>query len=233
MTAAILIFQVITRESLSTKICASCIQKLRVSYQFHNMCKKSTTILQSYLTELLSVSNDISADKFHNTDLVVRLSRRLPRTKRKRVGKDQRCSLLKRLLSKITQDQLVHNMYMNGMVKLCDKTGANREQNATFKSGGLKDLLAFTRDFHFERASGVIGNSIDLTPLEELTKFTDTFFYDHFGDYRDVILHIRDIDLEASEDEGMFDECPDEMNTPVKVKEEMEFIHHGVKVRTH
>lgn len=197
------------------------------------MCKKSTTILQSYLTELLSVSNDLSADKFDNAELVVKVSRRLPRTKKKRVGKDQRCSLLKRLLSKITQDQLIHDMYVNGMVKLCERIIPDKitETNQTCKTRGLRDLLDFTHNFRFEhKLKGRISNSVDLTPLQELQKFTQTFFYDHFADYRDVILHIRDnVDLETSEDESMFEDCPEE--PPSRFKEEIEVVNHNINIK--
>ncbi|XP_018326895.1 uncharacterized protein LOC108738138 isoform X2 [Agrilus planipennis] len=77
---------VISEESLSTKICTSCIQKLRISYQFHSMCKKSTTILQHHLTELLRGCENLDADKFVNCESLVTLppSQKVKRKRNKR-----------------------------------------------------------------------------------------------------------------------------------------------------
>ncbi|KAL3277661.1 hypothetical protein HHI36_013007 [Cryptolaemus montrouzieri] len=54
---------VINRESLSTKICTLCIKKLRISYEFHNMCKRSTSLLQGLLTELMKNNNCIDDEE--------------------------------------------------------------------------------------------------------------------------------------------------------------------------
>lgn len=222
--------QVITRESLSTQICSSCVHKLRISYQFQDMCKKSTAILQQYLTELLSASDEISADKFLNSELTITTKSTLPKPRRKRVGKDERCSLLKKLLSRITREQIVHNIHIHGLAKLCDKipSAMNNQpriekpnidvslqklekQKENNKSCGLRNLLDFTKDFDFgydlSTDRNCTNNNFDLTPLEQLAKFTQSFFYDHFGDYRETILHVDDnVDFDSSDDEKMFEE---------------------------
>lgn len=147
--------------------------------------------------------------------------------RRKRIGKDQRCSLLKRLLSKITNEQIVHNVHISGLTQLCDRiqdtNGAEESlaKSEETKSKGLQDLLNFTKNYNFGYDISKPSNNFDLTPIDCLTKFTDSFFYDHFGDYRDVILHVRDnLDSDSSDDELMFEEC----NECVNIKQEIVIV---------
>lgn len=241
--------QVITRESISTQICSSCVNKLRVSYQFHNMCKKSTTILQKYLTELLSMSDDLAPEKFELSELHINISTAPPKPRRrKRVGKDERCSLLKKLLSKITHEQFLHNIHINGLTKLCDniplvadhkqthQPSINKSSTETIirnkpKTGGLKNLLNFTKsyDFGYDISNkSTCYKNVDLTPLEKLAKFTENFFYDHFLDYRETILYMNDT-LDSDSDEDMF-ELLDEY-TEVNVKEEIVIVEPDVTIK--
>ncbi|KAL3282331.1 hypothetical protein HHI36_005518 [Cryptolaemus montrouzieri] len=107
---------VINRESLSTKICTLCIKKLRISYEFHNMCKRSTSLLQGLLTELMSNTNKITADNFMNSEIRVSLSQLKisQHNPRKRITKTERCSILKSLLS---QQNSMDNTLLNNIQK--------------------------------------------------------------------------------------------------------------------
>ncbi|KAK5645742.1 hypothetical protein RI129_004206 [Pyrocoelia pectoralis] len=238
---------VISRESLSTHICSSCINKLRVSYQFHSMCRKSTTILQQYLTELLSMSDDVASDKLMLSELHVDIPTESRKPRRKRIGKDERCSLLRKLLSKVTQDQIMHNIHIHGLTKLCNtiiptetetKIPTVKEVNKKLKnvdSGGLRNLLKFTKNFDYGYdISLVVGNpkNVDLTPLEQLAKFTENFFYDHFIDYRENIINISEtLESDCSDDETMFDECFEEQKESIYVKEEIVIVEPSVSIK--
>ncbi|KAF5269142.1 hypothetical protein FQR65_LT02442 [Abscondita terminalis] len=239
---------IITRESLSTKICLSCINKLRVSYQFHSMCKKSTTILQQYLSELLSNSGEIVPDKFVLSEIQVNVPSKIPKSRRRRVGKDERCTLLKKLLSKVTHDQFMHNMHIKGLTKLCNRIAPSepnipstttlrniKNKQKRLKSGGLRNLLNFTKDFDFGYDISLVETSyknIDLTPLEQLAKFTENFFCDHFLDYRETIINIGEtLESDCSDEEGMFDECIDE-EPEIRVKEEIIILDSNLQIKS-
>ncbi|XP_031345980.1 uncharacterized protein LOC116172828 isoform X2 [Photinus pyralis] len=237
--------KVISRESLSTQICSSCISKLRVSYQFHTMCRKSTTILQQYLTELLSMSDDAASNKLRLSELHVDIPSESRKPRRKRVGKDERCSLLRKLLSKVTKDQIMHNIHIHGLTKLCNtiiptETEARvpvvKEPTKKVKSvnsGGLKSLLKFTKNFDFGYDINLVideQKNVDLTPLEQLAKFTKNFFCDHFIDYRENIINISEtLDSDCSDDETMFDHC-EEAET-IHVKEEIVMVEPSVSIK--
>lgn len=149
------------------------------------MCKKSTKILHSYLTELIG-SNQKPKD-FINSELKVRLS---PLTvhnvhKRKRITKEQRCSLLKRLLAP------------NGKFKERDKSDSH---STNWQNGGLKEILNFTRNYEFG------WHQNEPTHLDKLQEFSTNFFQNDFTEFRDTILYIIDNkdNFSDSEDE---DDC--------------------------
>lgn len=200
---------VVGRDSFSKEICLQCITKLRISYQFQNMCRKSTSILQQYLVELINGSADegsvkVGPDHFVNTELTVQLTRlpspslSNPNLKRKRNTKVQRCSLLRQLLSpeKIKRrDKLL-------VVNDGDYTG-----------NGLRDIINFTRNYEF-------GYDFEKEPshLEKLTEFSNNFFQlqqNDFTQFQDTILYIienkdnfcdSDVDNESDFFENQLDE---------------------------
>ncbi|KAF5304461.1 hypothetical protein FQA39_LY09657 [Lamprigera yunnana] len=240
---------VITRESLSTHICSACINKLRVSYQFHSMCRKSTTILQQYLSELLNISDEMVSDKLILTELHMNVSTKVPKPRRKRIGKEERCSLLRKLLSKVTREQIVHNTHINSLTKLCnsiptqetvcDTSPLNMSlqknvKEAKTKNGGLRNLLNFTKEFDFGYDINLVKDNyenMDLTPLEQLVRFTENFFCDHFLNYKETIINIGDnLETECSDEEIMFDNYEEEAPR-VAVKEEV-VVESNVAVKT-
>ncbi|KAJ8960893.1 hypothetical protein NQ318_020192 [Aromia moschata] len=168
---------VVNRESLSTEICVQCITKLRISYQFHDMCKKSTKTLQGYLQALLCGSENEKSGphQFRAT----------------------RCSLLKRLLTptdkfKKERDKYPykHNYYFNsykgGLKNIIRFTknyefGVKLDKNSNYESTPLDKLTAFSNEFF----------------RKDFTEFRNTILY---------IIENKDnlYDSGDSEDEGLF-----------------------------
>lgn len=194
----------IENEYLSNKICTQCVKKLRISYDFHNMCKKSSNILEGILSELIRDSGKVE-EKFSNSEIRVALS---PLNKsqhqRKRITKAERCSILKSLLSKKNEKS-----YSNEFCK-----------------GGLRNIINFTKTFDF----GLNENSPEVTPLKKLAQFSENFFKQGFKEFKETILYIienQDCSAE-SEDEDMFNSCSD--LTEIKFEEVV--IEPDIKVKT-
>nr|CAI5821244.1 unnamed protein product [Callosobruchus analis] len=205
---------VLNEDQLPMEICMQCLAKLRVSYQFHLMCKKSTKILQGYLTSLLSGQDEkIGIENFANTELSVVVEpledyadcpknvdidsenisiastcTRDPREnfyhreRRKRITKEQRCSLLKRLLtpSETTSNTGIETLFFNHSHIVGDSS-------ETYK--GLKNIINFTTNYEF-------GNSLDknfnydITPLDKLKAFSLEYFRRDFTEFKNTILYI-------------------------------------------
>lgn len=229
---------IINKESLSTQICMSCVHKLRVSYTFHTMCRQSTAILQGYITELLSCAQDVSPEKYLNSELRVTITpipiqiaqqhlqpeqnnnykpsiiKAIPlsclkydeqKERKKRVSKEQRCSLLKRLLTTINNDK-------DGDIakKIRNDLGNDILREST---GGLKDLFIFTKEYDF--GYNISNNTPPLSiceqsPLDRLEEFSKTFFYTDFTEYRETILSVLENDSSSSSDDEMFDPFDEE-----------------------
>nr|CAH7730730.1 unnamed protein product [Callosobruchus chinensis] len=202
---------VLNEDQLPTEICMQCLAKLRVSYQFHLMCKKSTKILQGYLTSLLSGQDEkISIENFANTELSVvveplegyggcqkkvdneniatastctRDAREnfYHRERRKRITKEQRCSLLKRLLTPSeTSSTGIENLFFNHYNNIGDSSD-------TFK--GLKNIINFTTNYEF--GSGLDKNfNYSITPLDKLKAFSLEYFRRDFTEFKNTILYI-------------------------------------------
>lgn len=238
---------VISNQDLSTRICMSCVKKLRVSYVFQNMCRKSDQLLQGYLTELIGVA-DFPKEKFVNSELKIALSP-IPkiklenqldseitepsdypistisrsiithRVKKKRVSKGQRCSLLKKLLSNKNKHE------------------TNTQQTSKSK-GGLKDLLVFIKDYDFGyKICNPTRDFNDITPLDKLEDFSKTFFYTDFTDYRETILSvINEHQFESSDDDDMFNAFDEEEDKRLWSKETKNFeeliIEPDIKIKT-
>ncbi|EFA04192.1 hypothetical protein TcasGA2_TC014441 [Tribolium castaneum] len=217
---------VINRESLSTQICLQCVKKLRMSYDFHNMCKQSTKILQGYLTELISASNKITPESFVNSELRVTLTPICKNAlKRKRITKYQRCSLLKKLLLS----------RKNNIRK--EKTPRKKREPKSVYKGGLRGIIDFTRNFDFGyKYDGNHNNCLlsDATPLSRLHNFTNTFFLNNFAEFRNTILYIienKDNLSESDDDDDMFDSYIPEPGEP-EVKSEEVVVEPDIKIKT-
>lgn len=166
------------------------------------MCKQSTKILQGYLTELLSVSDKVSSEQFVNSELKVTIEPliRLHHHRKKRVSKEQRCSLLKKLLLK-TKEHENTDKHKNGLTY---GTVPTRRKTPEKYRGGLRDLINFTKNFDFGFKIENYKNYED-TPLEKLEDFSHNFFFTDYSDFKSKILYILENDdtTEDSEDEEM------------------------------
>jgi hypothetical protein len=196
-----------------------------MSYDFQNMCKQSTKILQGYLTELISTSNKISPETFVNSELRVTLSPLCKNVfKRKRITKIQRCSLLKKLLMS----------RKNCMRKEKGPPKKKREVKSVHK-GGLRSIIDFTRNYDFGyKIDGNHNNCLlsDATPLTKLANFTNTFFINNFAEFRNTILYIienKDSLSESDDDDDMFDSYIPE---PGEVKCEEVVVEPDIKIKT-
>jgi len=107
------------------------------------------------------------------------------RARKKRVSKEQRCSLLKKLLSTPKFEK-----------KINDELKKPKNKHI----GGLKSLLGFIKNYDFGSKS-----KKDVTHLDRLEAFSKSFFYNNFTEYREVILRVIN-DKDDSEDDGMLDD---------------------------
>lgn len=200
-------------ENWSAFICPKCVRKLRVSYEFDRMCKKSSVILKQYLVELFSCTNNNTVEKFTNSELRLQLEKVPQRPhKRKYIKREKRCSLLKDLLTKIRNDQKYFQT--NPLVKPTQlhSSSSHRKRNI---EGGLRSLLQFTRSYNYgyrienNRLESV---KFDRTPLERLTDFVNNYFKLNLDRFHERISCV----LEESEE--WFEEADDleEMIKPCK-----------------
>lgn len=160
------------------------------------MCQNSTKILQGYLTELLSRSEKITAEQFVNSELRVRLQPlvKLHHQRKKRVSKEQRCSLLKKLLLKTNATK--------NSDSVSGATLQNKDSPEKHK-GGLRDLVNFTQNFDFGFKVESYRN-YDHSPLERLTEFSHNFFCSDFSEFRSTVLYILENEVPTdSEEEEM------------------------------
>ncbi|KAG5878958.1 hypothetical protein JTB14_032174 [Gonioctena quinquepunctata] len=241
---------VITRESLSTEICLQCIAKLRVSYQFLNMCKKSSKTLQGYLRALISKDEDkINPTDFVNTELSVVVSpikdnslykvcdyndneSNGGREKRRRITKEQRCSLLKRLLTPSENNEQQRDKL--SYIKNIYSDGKSTENSR----GGLKNIINFTRNYEFGVKLDKNSN-YECTPLEKLQAFSNEFFKNDFSEFRNTVLYIIEhkdnlYDSGDSEDEYFnFETCEEEQSSKkCVVKFEEVIVEPDIKIKT-
>lgn len=245
--------QVVTRESVSTDICVHCIAKLRVSYEFNDMCKKSSKKLQGYLRALISKGNEkVDSATFVNTELSVVVTplrgyenydqpniesysfnteSHVHREKRKRITKEQRCSLLKRLLTNTESHSKERDKHSY------DYYHKSHQPNdyCDFK-GGLRGIINFTKNYEFGVKLDKNYN-YDGTPLDKLKKFSNDFFRKDFSAFRNTILYIIEnkdnfYDSGDSEDE-FFNTPPDESDSEENlVKFEEVIIEPDVRIKT-
>ncbi|CAH1987075.1 unnamed protein product [Acanthoscelides obtectus] len=245
---------VLNEDKLPKEICMQCLAKLRVSYQFHLMCNKSTKILQGYLTSLLSGQEE-KLNNFASTDLSVvvtplechedcpkntesentntssasvntRDAREsfYHRERRKRITKEQRCSLLKRLLiPSETSSSCTENLLLNHFHGTADSSEA-------FK--GLKNIINFTKNYEF--GGSVDKNSnYDITPLDKLKAFSLDYFRRDFSEFKNTILYIIENKDSDSGNSDFEDDCFDPV--PGIIKEEPfeeVIVEPDVKIKT-
>lgn len=220
----IFLWQVINKESLSTQICTACIQKLRVSYEFHKMCQQSSKILQGYLAELLSVSEKISPEQFVNSELRITLQPiiKCQQQRKKRVSKEQRCSLLKKLLLKTSAAK---NSDVSNVPVVKHKKVAEKHR------GGLRDLINFTKNFDFGFEVENCRN-YDHSPLEKLSDFSRNFFCVDFTEFRSTILCVIENEvLTDSEEEEMLASLETSDSECKQIKIEEVIVEPDMKVK--
>ncbi|KRT78592.1 zinc-finger associated domain containing protein [Oryctes borbonicus] len=205
--------QTLNMDNWSAFICTKCIKKLRVSYEFDKMCKKSSIVLKQYLTELFSCTNNNSTEKFVNSDLRIQIGRiPHPPIKRRYINREKRCSLLKDLLTKIKNDKKLFETrpFMRLRGPQMTKTFRNR-----CLEGGLKSLLHFTKSYNYgyKLENGKIENvKFDCTPLDKLTDFVNNYFKISLSRFHERITCV----LEETEEWFEEREELDEMVKPCK-----------------
>lgn len=213
------------------------------------MCKKSQKKLQSYLKAILAKNNDEKIENFVNTELNVvvtplrgyeeectnfdnldceHLQTEVQqfKEKRKRITKEQRCSLLKQLLTNTE----VHN-------KNHDKHFFNNYYKSSFSGsikGGLKNIINFTKNYEF----GNTKYNKQCTPLDKLKAFSEEFFLKDFSDFRNTILYIienKDNLYDSGDSEDDLFDSPDEDEPHLKediVKFEEVIVEPDLKIKT-
>lgn len=222
-TSLIFLTQVINKESLSTQICTACIQKLRVSHEFHKMCQQSSKILQGYLAELLSVSEKITPEQFLNSELRVTLKplTKLYHQRKKRVSKEQRCSLLKKLLLK-------NNAPRNSEPDPKTIPAVQHKGVSEKHRGGLRDLINFTKNFDFGFEVNEYKN-YDHSPLEQLSNFSTSFFCSDFSEFKGTVLYVIENEvLTDSEEEEMLASL--EINGDSLIEGDSECVNRQIKI---
>ncbi|KAJ8921043.1 hypothetical protein NQ315_015839 [Exocentrus adspersus] len=231
---------VVNRESLSTEICVHCITKLRISYQFHNMCRKSTKTLQGYLEALFCANSEpVPSEKLVKSELNVvvaplngclgnnvSLSSNIQthREKRKRITKEQRCSLLKRLLTPTENFRKERDKY-------------SYDPSITYNDkGGLKDIIRFTKNYEFGKIDK--NSNYEPTPLDKLTAFSKEFFRKDFSEFKNTVLYIienrNNLDDNFDSDEENFFSSPEEEEDTKEniLKFEEVIIEPDIKIKT-
>lgn len=201
------------------------------------MCKKSTKKLHGYYKTLLSKEErDQDLKRFVNADLHVEVTpvrtvnlckvndfcddneTHSVREKRKRITKEQRCSLLKRLLTNPDQNKR-------------DWDNVSRKYN-----GGLKNIINFTKNYEF---GGILdkNSNYETTALEKLKAFSVEFFRKDFSEFKNTILYIienKDNLCESgdSEDEDFFNNKLEDESKENIVKFEEVIIEPDIKIKT-
>ncbi|XP_060517521.1 uncharacterized protein LOC132696611 isoform X2 [Cylas formicarius] len=172
------------------------------------MCKKSTKVIHGYLTKLIGSDSCIN---FTNTNLNVLIppleSSELEKRevlsnqentfrKRQRITKEQRCSLLKQLLTpnqklKKERDKIFYS-----------------QSGGDYEKGGLKNIINFTKNYDFSLCLDKNSN-VEITPLERLKAFSTNYFRRNFDEFRESVLCVIDsqYDEESSDDGNTVDEA--------------------------
>lgn len=213
------------------------------------MCKKSHKKLQGYLKAILSKNIDEKVGNFVNTDLNVvvtplrgyeeeyygfdnehqQIEIHQFKEKRKRITKEQRCSLLKRLLTNTEVHKKSHDKYFY-----------NNYYKSTFSEknvkGGLRNIINFTKNYEFGKTNRYVNKQT--TPLDKLKAFSEQFFQTDFSEFKNTILYIienRDNldDSENSEDD-LFDTINEDESDSKEgiVKFEEVIVEPDLKIKT-
>lgn len=220
-----------------------------MSYEFNDMCKKSHKKLQSYLKAILSKNSDEKVENFINTDLNVVVTPlrgyeesyyssdnadsenvqtdiQHLKEKRKRITKEQRCSLLKRLLTNTEGNKKSHDKYFYNYYK-----STFSERNV---KGGLRSIINFTKNYEF----GDEYSYKQSNPLDKLKTFSEQFFQTDFSDFRNTILYIIEnkdnFDDSGDSEDDLFDSPDEEESNPKQdvLKFEEVIVEPDLKIKT-
>lgn len=193
------------------------------------MCEQSSKILQGYLTELLSVSEKNCSEQFLNSELRVTLQplNKVHQQRKKRVSKEQRCSLLKKLLLKTNAAK---NNDVNNVPAVQHKKVAEKHR------GGLRDLINFTKNFDFGFKVEHCRN-YDHSPLEKLSDFSRNFFCVDFSEFKSTILCVieNEVLTDSEEEETLasldINESDSECIVNKEIKIEEVIVEPDIKVK--
>lgn len=212
------------------------------------MCKKSHKKLQGYLKAILSKNSDEKVENFVNTDLNVVVTPlrgyedayyssdnadsenvqndfQHLKEKRKRITKEQRCSLLKRLLTNSESNKKSHDKYFYNYYK-------STFSESNYK-GGLRNIINFTKNYEFGDTK---YSYKQVTPLDKLKAFSEQFFQTDFSDFKNTILYIIEnkdsLDDSGESEDDLFDD-PNEVESEVtNVKFEEVIVEPDLKIKT-
>lgn len=210
----LIFFQQPDVDNWSAFICMKCIRKLRVSYEFDKMCKKSSIILHQYLTELFNCTESNCAESFVNAELKIQIEKlpQQPTQKRKYIKRERRCSLLKDLLMKIRNDRRSFEIKPPAKPRKVRNAKTSKNSNS---GGGLKSLVQFTRwyNYGYKIDKDKLENvKFERTPLDKLTDFVNSYFNLSLNTFHQKIACVLE------ETEEWFDDYDDleEMIKPCK-----------------
>lgn len=175
----------------STKVIQGYLEKLtgnqtfiKVSEKDHCFENADLNVVIEHLSEnKIDIDDDEDEDNDYDNEGALNLSNDISHndalhSKRKqRITKQQRCSLLKQLLTpgskpKKERDKL---LYFNNPFN--------------FDKGGLKNIINFTKNYEFNFKLDKNSNN-ESTPLDKLTAFSTNFFQRDFTEFRTHILYI-------------------------------------------
>lgn len=145
--------------------------------------------------------------------------------KRKRITKEQRCSLLKRLLTNTESNKKSHDKYFSNYYK---STFSERNYK-----GGLRNIINFTKNYEFGDTK---YSYKQVTPLDKLKAFSEQFFQTDFSDFRNTILYIIEnkdsLDDSGDSEDDLFDDLNEEESEVTNVKFEEVIVEPDLKIKT-